>query len=71
MKEFAGFSALFFGLALAASMVWLQNRPKTEFKVSLIPHTPLMLAGFMIAIIAVAYLLSVYGIDLPERGTRF
>lgn len=71
MEEIVGFSALFFGFALAATMVWLQNRPKTDFKVSLIPHTPLMFAGALIAIVAVAYLLARYGIDLPERGSRF
>ena len=71
MEEILGFAALFFGLGLAAAMVWLQNRPKTQFKVSLLPHTPLMFAGAFIAIVAVAYLLSVYGIKLPERGGRF
>lgn len=71
MEQVLGFSALVFGLGLAGSMVWLQNRPKTELKVSLIPHTPLMFAGAFIAIVAVAYLLSVYGVELPERGSRF
>jgi len=71
MAQVLGFSALVFGLGLAGGMVWLQNRPKTELKVSLIPHTLLMFTGFFIAIVAVAYLLSVFGIDLPERGSRF
>lgn len=71
MEQIIGFSALIFGCALAATMVWLQNRPKTEFKVSIIPHTPLMFIGAFIAIVAVAYLLSVFGIELPERGSRF
>ena len=71
MEEIIGFSALFFGAALAGGMVWLQNRPKTEFKVSIVPHTPLMFLGVFIAIVAVAYLLSVFGIELPERGARF
>jgi len=71
IEQVLGFTALFLGIGLAGAMVWLQNRPKTEFKVSLIPHTPLMFVGALIAIIAGAYLLSVYGIDLPERGSRF
>ncbi len=71
MEQIIGFIALLFGIGLAAGMVWLQNRPKTDFKVSLIPHTPLLFVGALIAIVATAYLLSVYGIDLPERGSRF
>jgi len=62
---------LFFGIGLTSSMVWLQNRPKKQLKVSLVPHTPLMFVGALIAILAVAYLLSLYGIDLPERPGRF
>jgi len=64
-------TALLFGIGLAGSMVWLQNRPKKQLKVSLIPHTPLMFIGAFIAIVAVAYLLSLLGIDLPARGSRF
>ena len=71
MEKILGFSALFLGLALAGSMVWLQNRPKTELRVSIIPHTPLMFTGVFIAVVAVAYLLSLYGITLPERRGRF
>jgi len=71
MEQILGFSALIFGCVLTASMVWLQNRPKTELKVSIIPHTPLMFIGAFTAIVAVAYLLHVYGIELPERGSRF
>ena len=66
-----GFSGLLFGFGLAGLMIWLQNRPKTEFQVSLVPHTPLMFIGALIAIVSVAYLLSIYGIDLPARGSRF
>lgn len=71
MEVVLGFGGLILGMALAGGMVWLQNRPKTELKVSIIPHTPLMFLGVFIAIVAVAYLLSVFGIDLPERGARF
>ena len=64
-------TALLFGMGLTGSMVWLQNRPKKQFKVSLVPHTPLMFLGAVIAILAVAYLLTLNGIDLPARTGRF
>ena len=71
MEMILTISALIFGIGLAASMVWLQNRPKTKLEVSIIPHTPLMFIGAFIAIVATAYLLSLLGIDLPSRGSRF
>ncbi len=71
MELIIGVGGLLFGLTLAGLMIWLQNRPKVELRVSLIPHTPLMFIGALIAIVAAAYLLSVFGIDLPERGSRF
>jgi len=71
MELIIGFGSLLFGLGLAGLMIWLQNRGKVELKVSLIPHTPLMFIGALVAIVAVAYLLSVFGINLPERPSRF
>jgi len=71
MEFVLAITGLVFGISLAASMVWLQNRPKKQLKVSLVPHTPLMFVGALIAILAVAYLISLLGIDLPARPGRF
>ena len=71
LEQILTFAALAFGIGLTASMVWIEKRPKEELKVSLIPTTPFMFIGALIAIVAVAYLLSIYGIKLPERGSRF
>lgn len=71
MNQVLGFGGLTFGLCLMSAMVWLQNRPKKELKVSLVPHTPLMFVGAFIAIVSVAYLLHVYGVHLPPRPGRF
>jgi hypothetical protein len=71
LEQILTIAALVFGVGLAASMVWIERRPKKELKVSLVPTTPFMFIGALIAIVAVAYLLAIYGIKLPERGSRF
>jgi hypothetical protein len=55
-------AALALGLALVASMVWLQHRPKQTLDTSLLPTTPLMIAGAFIVLLAVVHLINLWGI---------
>ena len=71
VERFFAFGLLAAGVSLVAGMVWLEKRPRKDLKVSLVPTTPVMFLGALIAIVAVAWLLSVFGITLPERGSRF
>jgi hypothetical protein len=55
-------AAFALGLGLTGSMVWLQRRPKQTLDASLIPSTPLLIAGAFIALLAVVHLINLWGI---------
>ncbi len=59
--------ALVTGLGLAGGMVWLERRPRKDFEVRLLPTTPIMFAGVLIAILAVVHLMTLGGVSLPRR----
>ena len=60
--------ALVAGVALVTYASWMERRPRTSMSPPLIPSTPLMFAGAIIAILAVAHLLTLNGITIPQRG---
>ena len=60
-------AALIGGLALAGTMAWLESRPRQKLMPSLIPTTPVMFAGIIVALLAIAHMLSLSGVDLPSR----
>lgn len=59
--------ALAAGLALMGTMSFLEHRPRRGLNPRLLPTTPLMFAGAVIAILAAAHLLTVFGVHLPKR----
>jgi hypothetical protein len=61
-------AALAAGTGLAGSMVWLERRPRTDLSPRLVPTTPVMFAGILIAILALVHMLTLTGIELPPRG---
>ena len=59
--------AFFGGLGLALAMARKEKTPRAEIMPSMIPTTPVMFAGFIIALLALAHMLVLAGIDLPAR----
>ena len=59
--------ALAAGLALMGTMSFLEHRPRDGLNTRLLPTTPFMFAGAVIAILAVVHLLTVFGVQLPRR----
>jgi hypothetical protein len=53
--------ALLGGLALVASMIILEKRPRKGLTPRLIPTTPVMFAGIIVMMLALAHLLTVAG----------
>ena len=56
------------GVALVAAMSWLEHRPRKDFNPSLVPTTLIMWAGILVIIMALVHLLSLSGVELPQRG---
>jgi hypothetical protein len=50
------------GAALAGVMVWLERRPR-DLSPRLVPTTPVMFIALLVAIVAAAHLLNLYGIQ--------
>jgi hypothetical protein len=50
------------GLILAGVAAWLERRPRQGFEPSLVPTTPMMFLGVLIAILAIVHLLNLHGI---------
>jgi hypothetical protein len=50
------------GLALAAMMVWLERRPRRSLEPRLVPTTPFLFAGTLLAILAFVHLLNLWGV---------
>lgn len=71
MDVLVGLIGLVVGIAMVVVTVWREKRPRDGFDVSLIPTTPVMFAGALLAIVSVAYLLHAFGISLPERPRGF
>jgi hypothetical protein len=53
---------LAFGLGLVALMSWRERRPRQGFDVPLIPTTPVMFIGGLIALLALVHLVNLAGI---------
>ncbi len=50
------------GLALAGLMAWLERRPRQSLDPRLIPTTPFLFAGTLLAILAFVHLLNLWGV---------
>jgi len=59
--------ALALGLALMGTMSFIEHRPRRGLKPRLVPTTPFMFAGALIALLAGAHLLTIFGLRLPGR----
>lgn len=55
------------GLGLAGIMARRERLPRDKMMPSMIPTTPVMFAGFIIALLALAHMLVLSGVDLPAR----
>ncbi|MGQ0486425.1 MAG: hypothetical protein ACT4SY_13870 [Hyphomicrobiales bacterium] len=50
------------GLALACLMAWLERRPRQSLNPRLVPTTPFLFAGTLLAILAFVHLLNLWGV---------
>jgi hypothetical protein len=50
------------GVGLAGAMAWIERKPR-DLTPRLVPTTPVMFVGLLVAIIAAAHLLNLYGIQ--------
>lgn len=50
------------GLVLAGLMAWLERRPRRSLDPRLIPTTPFLFAGTLLAILAFVHLLNLWGV---------
>jgi high-affinity Fe2+/Pb2+ permease len=50
------------GLALVGAMVWLERRPRKSLDPLLVPTTPIMFVGGLVAMLALVHLLNLAGI---------
>lgn len=50
------------GVGLAGAMAWIERKPR-DLSPCLVPTTPVMFVGLLVAIIAAAHLLNLYGIQ--------
>jgi hypothetical protein len=56
-------SAIFgVALLLIATMVFLEKRNRADFKVSLVPTTPILLLSGLVAMLALVHLLNLAGV---------
>ncbi len=55
-------AALLTGATLAGLMIWLERRPRQSFEPRLVPTTPLLFAGAVVAIFALVHLINLMGI---------
>ena len=49
------------GLAISGATVWLERRPRTNLDVRMIPTTPFLMAGVVMALVATIHLLGLLG----------
>lgn len=57
--------ALVLGIGLVGLASWLERRPRDILRPRLVPTTPLMFAGALVAILAVVHLLTLLGVSQP------
>jgi hypothetical protein len=50
------------GLVVVAAMVWLERRPRQTLDPLLLPTTPIMFAGGLVAMLALVHLLNLAGV---------
>jgi hypothetical protein len=50
------------GLALVGAMAWLERRPRTSLDPLLVPTTPIMFGGGVLALLALVHLVNMAGI---------
>lgn len=55
-------AVLALGLILIVTMVVLERRPRTSLTPRMIPTTPVMLLGALIAILSIVHLVNLYGL---------
>lgn len=58
---------LCFGGGLVAWANWLERRPRDIDRPRLVPTTPLMFVGAMAVLLSVIHLLTLFGVELPQR----
>ena len=56
------FGGLALGLALVATMVWIEKRPRKSLDPRLVPTTPIMFVGAFICLVALVHIVNIYGI---------
>jgi hypothetical protein len=49
------------GLAICGAMIWLERRPRTNLDVRMIPTTPFLMVGVVMALVAIIHLLGLLG----------
>jgi uncharacterized iron-regulated membrane protein len=49
------------GLAISGVTIWLERRPRTNLDVRMIPTTPFLMAGVVMALVATIHLLGLLG----------
>jgi uncharacterized iron-regulated membrane protein len=49
------------GLAISGAMIWLERRPRTNLDVRMIPTTPFLMVGVVMALVATIHLLGLLG----------
>jgi uncharacterized iron-regulated membrane protein len=54
--------ALVAGLVLSGAMAWLERRPRDALSPRLVPTTPLLFAGILVALLAAVHLVNLAGI---------
>ena len=55
-------AALALGGGLAGTMAWLERRPRNSLTPRLLPTTPFLFAGGLIAILALVHLANLWGV---------
>ena len=61
-ETLATLAVLLAGAALVGTMVWLERRPRDLLKPQLLPTTPMLFVGMLIAVLAVVHLLNLAGL---------
>ena len=61
-ETLATLAALLAGAALIGMTVWLERRPRDLLKPKLLPTTPLLFIGMLVAVLAVVHLLNLAGL---------
>jgi uncharacterized iron-regulated membrane protein len=49
------------GLAISGAMIWMERRPRTNLDVRMIPTTPFLMVGIVMALVAIIRLLGLLG----------